>query len=189
VVSDFQVNHTGAWLFAGKFGYSSARADDLSNTGHRRRADVGWRMATSHRSARSRSTASDTTVRARHSVAGLTEHFDRRLDVLGGAEYKATDRLIWKGRQQFLTGKTGYPANFRLGSLAVLHGTNSPRIVQVTLNFTGNSRFVGWEIDLGCVHHHARPDLDPRISYADYGSAFDQNNTRRRCVLVSHYIF
>jgi len=47
------------------------------------------------------------------------------------------------------------------------------------LNFTGNSRFLGWEIDAG-LRYTIMPGLTwtPRVAYGDYGDAVSMNNRK-----------
>jgi hypothetical protein len=128
-----------------------------------------------------------------------TEHLDRfGWMVLGGkVEYKATDRLILEGAAGgFWTAeKTGCPANFRLGSLdGPCTGPNSPSNSsgEPALNFTGDSRFIGWEIDAG-LRYTIMPGLTwtPRVGYADYGDAYSTNNRKAKdaWVIVNRLIY
>jgi hypothetical protein len=183
---------TGPWLFGAKFGYSSGNKadDDINNRGIGNRADVGWRQGATE-SPRIQDwfevlgTSDVDGVGDRDFRRGTeTEHFERfGWMVLGGkVEYKATDRLILEGAAGgFWTAeKTGCPANFRLGSLTgPCTGPNSPSNSsgEPALNFTGDSRFVGWEVDVG-LRYTIMPGLTwtPRLGYADYGDAFSANN-------------
>jgi hypothetical protein len=62
------------------------------------------------------------------------------------------------------------------------------------LNFTGNSRFLGWEIDVG-LRYTIMPGLTwtPRIAYAEYGDAVEINDRKPGNVWVVNnriiYIF
>jgi len=203
-----EVTHTtGPWLFGAKFGYSSGNEadDDLNNRGIGNRADVGWRQVATE----SPRIQDWFEIHGTSDVDGVgdrdfrrgseTEHLDRfGWMVLGGkVEYKATDRLILEGAAGgFWTAeKTGCPANFRLGSLSgPCTGPNSPRNSsgEPALNFTGDSRFVGWEIDAG-LRYTIMPGLTwtPRVGYADYGSAFDINNRKAQdaWVVVNRVIY
>jgi hypothetical protein len=190
-----EVGHVmGPWLFAGKFGYSSGNKadDDLNNRGIGTREDIGWRQVATE-SPRindwfeifGTSDVDGTGTRVFRRGAE-TEHFERfGWIVLGGkAEYKATDNLILEGAAGgFWTAeKTGCPANFRLGSLSgPCTGPNSPRNSsgEPALNFTGDSRFMGWEIDAG-VRYSIMPGLTwtPRVGYANYGDAFSANGRK-----------
>jgi hypothetical protein len=185
---------TGPWLFGGKFGYSSGNAadDDLNNRGIGNREKIGWRQVATE-SPRindwfeifGTSDVDGTGMRVFRRGAE-TEHFERfGWIVLGGkAEYKATDRLILEGAAGgFWTAeKTGCPANFRVGSLSgPCTDPDSPENSsgEPALNFTGNSRFMGWEIDVG-LRYTILPGLTwtPRVGYADYGDAFAANNRK-----------
>ena len=46
-------------------------------------------------------------------------------------------------------------------------------------NFTGNSRYLGWEVAAG-VRYTILPGLTwtPRLAYADYGNGLDQNSRK-----------
>ena len=190
-----QVAHTtGPWLFGAKFGYTSGNDanDDLNNRGIGSPADIGWRAVAKESPelndwfeifGTSKVDGSGTRVFRR---GAESEHLDRfGWMVLGGqVEYKATDNLILEGSVGgFWTAeKTGCPANFRDGSLSgPCTGPNSPSNSsgEPALNFTGDSRFMGWEIDAG-LRYSIMPGLiwTPRVGYADYGSAFDTNNRK-----------
>jgi hypothetical protein len=191
----FQATHTtGPWLFGAKFGYSSGNDadDDLNNRGIGNREDIGWRQIATESpeigdwfEIHGTSDVDGTGIRVFRRGAE-SEHLDRfGWMVLGGkAEYKATDNLILEGAAGgFWTAeKTGCPANFRQGSLSgPCTGPNSPlnSSGEPALNFTGNSRFIGWEIDAG-LRFTIMPGLTwtPRMGYAHYGSAFDTNNRK-----------
>ena len=48
-----------------------------------------------------------------------------------------------------------------------------------TFNFTGNSRYLGWEVAAG-IRYTVLPGLTwtPRLAYADYGSGLNQNGRK-----------
>jgi hypothetical protein len=103
------------------------------------------------------------------------------MQIGGKVEYKATDNLILLGAVGgFWTAeKTGCPAVLRVGSLSgpcagPLNSSGDP-----ALNFTGDSRFVGWEVNTG-LRYTIMPGLTwtPVLAYADYGSALDTNNRK-----------
>ena len=180
---------TGPWLFAGKFGYSSGNEadDDLNNRGIGNRADIGWRQVATESprigdwfEIHGTSDVDGTGTRVFRRGAE-SEHFERfGWMVLGGkAEYKATDNLILEGAVGgFWTAeKTGCPAVVRTETGACGGPTNSSG--EPALNFTGDSRFVGWEIDAG-LRYTIMPGLTwtPRLGYADYGDAFAANNRK-----------
>jgi hypothetical protein len=91
------------------------------------------------------------------------------MSLAGKAEYKTTDKLILERAVGgfWAAGKTGCPASVRTATGAWGRPTNSSR--EPALNFTGASRFVGWEIDVGLRYTYAGPELDPRVGCADYG--------------------
>jgi hypothetical protein len=203
-----EVGHTtGPWLFGAKFGYSSGNKadDDLNNRGIGNRADVGWRQVATE-SPRLNDwfeifgTSDVDGVGTRVFRRGAeTEHLDRfGWMVLGGkVEYKAADNLILEGAVGgFWTAeKTGCPANFRVGSLSgPCTGPGVPRTSsgEPALNFTGDSRFMGWEVDAG-FRYSIMPGLTwtPRIGYADYGSAFDINNRKAQdaWIIVNRMVY
>jgi hypothetical protein len=95
------------------------------------------------------------------------------------SEYKARDNLILEGAAGgFWTAeKTACPASVRTLTGACGGPTNSSGEPQ--LNFTGNSRFVGWEVDVG-LRYTIMPGLTwtPRIGYADFGDATSANNRK-----------
>jgi hypothetical protein len=112
--------------------------------------------------------------------------------VAGKAEYKATDRLVLEGAAGavWTAEKTGCPATFRVGSLTgPCTGPGVPRTGQTNepaLNFTGNSRFVGWEVDAG-FRYTIMPGLTwtPRVGYANFGDALAINNREPRDAWVA----
>jgi hypothetical protein len=188
------VRHTtGPWLFGGKFGYVSgddANAD-INNRGIGNRSDVkGFRylgVDTSH------FFGEWFEILGKSDVDGVFDRDFRRMGevahlerfgwmVIGGkAEYKATDRLVLEGAVGgFWTAeKTACPAVFRIGSIDGSCGGPRNSSGEPALNFTGNSRFVGWEIDVG-LRFTIMPGLTwtPRLSYADYGDATAANGRK-----------
>jgi hypothetical protein len=186
------VQHTmGPWLFAGKFAYRSgddANAD-INNRGIGNRSDIkGFRVLSQDSShifgewfeilGKSDVDGTGTRTFRRMGEVGTLDRFGWSL--LGGkAEYKATDKLILEGAAGgFWTAeKTACPANLRVGSLSGPCGTPLNSSGEPALNFTGNSRFVGWEIDVG-LRYTIMPGLTwtPRVGYADYGDATSANN-------------
>jgi hypothetical protein len=184
------VRHTtGPWLFAGKFTYVSgddANAD-LNNRGIGNRSNIkGFRylgVDTSHYF------GEWFEVLGKSDVDGVGDRDFRRMGevakldrfgwmIFGGkAEYKATDRLVLEGAAGgFWTAeKTACPATVRTATGTCGGPTNSSGEPQ--LNFTGNSSFVGWEVDVG-LRYTIMPGLTwtPRFGYADYGDATSANN-------------
>jgi len=100
----------------------------------------------------------------------------------GKLEYQYTDSLTLEGAAGgFWTAeKTGCPAQFQvLPPSAPCTGTGVPRNAsgEPSINFTGNSRFVGWEVAAG-VRYTIMPGLSwtPRLAFAEYGDATATNN-------------
>jgi hypothetical protein len=188
------VRHTmGPWLFAGKFAYKSgddANAD-LNNRGIGDRSDVkSFRMLgvdTSHMF------GEWFEIHGKSDVDGVFDRDFRRMGevsqlerfgwiVLGGkAEYKATEKLVLEGAAGgFWTAeKTACPAVVRVGSITGPCGGLTNSSGEPALNFTGDSRFVGWEVDVG-LRYTIMPGLTwtPRMGYADYGGATSANGRK-----------
>jgi hypothetical protein len=196
-----QVEHTtGPWLFGAIFGYASGdKADaDLNNRGIGNRSNIkGFRtlgvdgshffgewfelFGTSQVDG-----VGDRDFRRMGEVAKL-DRFGW-MQVGGIVEYKYSDRLILEGAAGgFWTAeKTGCPATLRSGSITGPcegePGRRGPRTGQTdepALNFTGNSRFVGWEVDLG-FRYTIMPGLTwtPRMAYGDFGNAVAINDRK-----------
>jgi hypothetical protein len=118
--------------------------------------------------------------------------------VAGQLEYKATEKLVLEGAAGavWTAEKTGCPANFRVGSLSgPCTGPGVPRTGQTdepALNFTGDSRFVGWEVDAG-FRYSIMPGLTwtPRLGYANFGGALDINDRKSQdaWVVVNRLIY
>jgi hypothetical protein len=171
---------TGPWLGAAKFAYTSGNAadDDINNRGVGKRSDVkGFRpLGTDGFHAfgewfeilgRSDVDSVGTVTFMRPGKHGTFDSFGWM--VLGGkAEYLATNKLILEGSVGgFWTAeKTACPALFRLGSVT------GPCAVP-PLDFTGNSRYVGTEIDVG-LRYAILPGLfwTPRFGWAFLGDAW-----------------
>jgi hypothetical protein len=187
---------TGPWLFSGKFGYVSGnKADeDINNTGRGNRADVGFRpigIDGSHFFGEwfellGKSDVDGVFNRSPYRIGEFGGLDQFGLMVLGGhAEYKMTDQLILTGSAGgFWTAeKTGCPAKFRGGTVPeTCLGSGAPRTVprgDGSFNFTGNSRFAGWEVNAG-LRYTIIPGLTwtPLIAYADYGDALAINNRK-----------
>jgi hypothetical protein len=194
--------HTmGPWLFAAKAVYVSGNEadDDINNRGIGRRSDVkGFRylgVDTSHFYGEwfeilGRSDVDSTGNRTFRRM-GETAHLERfGWGILGGkAEYKYSDSLILVAAAGgFWTAeKTGCPAVFRSGSTPELcNATGSPQTGTANtpnrrraLNFTGDSRFVGWEVNAG-LRYTIMPGLTwtPLLAYADYGDALAANDRK-----------
>jgi hypothetical protein len=196
-----KVEHTlGPWLLGGKFVYSSgdeANAD-LNNTGIGNRSDVkGFRYIgadTSHffgewfelLGKSDVDATGNRTFRRMGEIAKL-ERFGW-MGFGGHVEYKATDKLTLTGSAgAFWTAeKTACPSLFRVGTVtgpctSTVAGRVSPlnSSGEPALNFTGNSRFVGWEVNAG-LRYTILPGLvwTPLVAYADYGDALATNNRK-----------
>jgi hypothetical protein len=186
----FAVGHTrGPWLFEGKFTYKSGNKadDDINNTGIGNRADVGFRQIATEADrfgqwfeihGRSEIDGAALRVFRRFGEVGLLDRFGW-MGLGGHVEYKATDSLILEGALGgFWTAETpGCPANHRIGSITGPCGGPLNSSGEPTLNFTGDSKFVGWEINSG-FRYTVMPGLIwmTKLSFADYGGAFDINN-------------
>jgi hypothetical protein len=189
-VGSFLVSHTtGPWLFQAKYAYASGNGanDDINNRGIGRRADVkGYRALTTDGSPvwddwfeiLGRSEVDGTSLQTfrRWAEAGTADRFGWQ--VLGGAvEYQLKENLILEGSAGgFWTAKrTSCPANLLTATGACGGPLNSSG--EPIYNFTGNSRFLGWEIDAG-FRYTIMPGLTwtPRMGYANYGDAYSANN-------------
>jgi hypothetical protein len=191
----------GPWLFQGKFAYNNGNRanDDINNTGIGSRANI---QVYSHMNADGGpfyqewfeifgnsevdGTSIDTFIRMAES--GTIDRFGWQV-IAGAVEYAATDKLILEGAAGgfWSAKKTGCPAVQRQGSLTGRCGPaeepdeaqliNQPRTGLPVYNFTGNSRYLGWEVAAG-VRYSIMPGLTwtPRLAYADYGKGLDQNN-------------
>jgi hypothetical protein len=191
------VQHTmGPWLFGGKLAYSSGDSanSDINNRGIGNRSDVkGFRtlgVDTSH------FFGEWLEILGKSDVDGVFDRDFRRMGevakldrfgwavIAGKAEYKLTDSLILEGAAGgvWTAEKTGCPAVFRVGtSPETCRGPGSPlnSSGQPVLNFTGDSRFVGWEVDAG-LRYTIMPGLTwtPRMGYANYGNATSANDRK-----------
>jgi hypothetical protein len=190
-------HNMGPWMFAGKFTYASgddANAD-LNNRGIGNRSDVkGFRFLgvdSSH------FFGEWLEILGKSDVDGVGDRDFRRMGevakldrfgwmlIAGKAEYKYTDKLVLEGAAGavWTAEKTGCPANFREGSITgPCTFSGVPRTIprnESAFNFTGDSRFVGWEVDVG-FRYTIMPGLTwtPRIGYADFGGALDQNDRK-----------
>jgi hypothetical protein len=170
----------GSWLWAGKFAYTSGNAanDDINHTGVGRASDVkGFRPLGNdgYHSfgewfeilGRSEVDSIGSATFLRPGKLGTFNRFGWM--VLGAkAEYLATDRLVLEGSiGGFWTAeRTACPAVLRVGSVT------GPCAVP-PLNFTGNSRYAGLEIDLG-LRYSILPGLfwTPRFGWAFLGDAW-----------------
>jgi hypothetical protein len=182
---------TGPWLFAAKGVYVSGdKADsDINNRGIGSRSDVeGFRFLgvdTSHFYGEwfeilGKSDVDSTgnrTFRRMGEIAAL-ERFG--WIIFGGkAEYKYTDKLVLVGAAGgfWSAEKSGCPAVIRSATGTCGGPSNSSG--EPALNFTGDSRFVGWEVNAG-LRYTIMPGLTwtPLLAYADYGDAVAANDRK-----------
>jgi hypothetical protein len=195
---NLNVTHTmGPWLLQGKFAYSSGNRanDDINNTGIGSPSSV---MVYSHMNAdggpffqewfeifgNSEVDGAGIDTFLRMGEAGTFDRFGWQV-VAGAVEYSATDNLIFEGAAGgfWSAKKTGCPAVYRQGSLSGRCGAannddlNQPRTGDPIYNFTGGSRYLGWEV-AGGARYTIMPGLTwtPRLSFADYGKGMDQNS-------------
>jgi Porin subfamily len=191
-VGRFLVSHTtGPWLFQAQYAYASGQDadDDINNRGIGRRADVKtYRALTTDGSPvwndwfeiLGRSEVDGTSLQTfrRWAESGTADRFGWQV-LAGATEYQLTDSLILEGAVGgFWTAKkTACPANLRVGSLTGPCGGPLNASGEPIYNFTGNSRFMGWEVAAG-FRYTILPGLTwtPRLAYADYGDAVAMNN-------------
>jgi hypothetical protein len=96
-------------------------------------------------------------------------------------EYSLTDSLVLEGAAGgfWATQKPGCPASLRTGSIAGPCGGPQTFKNEPIYNFTGGSKYLGWEV-AGGVRYTIMPGLTwtPRLAYADYGKGLNQNNRK-----------
>jgi hypothetical protein len=199
----------GNLLVQGKITYVSGNKanDDINNTGIGSRADVKYFASMNNDggpfyhewfeifgSSDVDGTGIDTFERMSES-GGLVRYGWQQ--IAAAVEYQATDNLIVEGAAGgFWTAqRSGCPAVLRDGSIdGPCTANDSPEtfLGEPRLNFTGNSRFLGWEVAAG-LRYTIMPGLTwtPRLAYADYGGALDQNNRKAMdaWVLVNRIIY
>jgi hypothetical protein len=180
------VSHNmGPWLFRAKGAYATGNSagDDINDRGIGRREDVkGFRpigVDGTHRFGEwfeilGRSDVDNTGKATGPVDPGKTGTFDRFgwWLVGGNAEYKWTDALVVEGSAgAFWTPNVPRcPASVRDATGAC----TSPAV-----NFTGNSTFAGWEVDIG-LRYTIMPGLTwtPRFGWAFLGDAWDTNDRK-----------
>jgi hypothetical protein len=176
--------NVGSWLGAGKVAYTSGNSadDDINNTGIGRRSDVkGFRplgIDAYHVFGEWFEILGRSDVDALGTVTFIRPGKQGTFNTLGWmvvgakAEYLATARLVLEGSVGgFWTAeRTACPALFRVGSIT------GPCAVPA-LDFTGNSRYVGTEIDVG-LRYSIMPGLfwTPRFGWAFLGDAWQSQN-------------
>jgi hypothetical protein len=188
---------TGPWLFGGRVGYLSGDAANanLNNTalsarsstinGFRTMGVDGAHYLGEWFEIMGKSDVDGVSIQTYRRM-GETAHLERFgwALVAGKAEYKYTDSLTLEGAAGgFWTAKTpGCPAQFQVAAPAPpCTGTGVPRNAsgEPSLNFTGASKFVGWEVAAG-VRYTILPGLTwtPRLAFADYGDATATNDRK-----------
>jgi hypothetical protein len=168
----------GSWLWTGKFAYASGQSanDDINNTGIGRRSNVkgflplgidGFHIFGDWFEILGRSDVDATGTFSPFRV-GEQGNFDAYGWMLFGAktEYQATDSLVLEGAVGgfWTVVKTACPSRFRV----------SPTVCSnPSMDFTGNSRYAGTEIDAG-LRYTILPGLTwtPRFGWAFLGNAF-----------------
>jgi hypothetical protein len=169
-----------SWLWAGKFAYTSGNAanDDINNTGIGKKSEVkgfrplgidGYHIFGEWFEilGRSEVDAIGSATLIRPGKQGTFNTFGWM--VIGAkTEYLATDRLVLEGSVGgFWTAeRTACPAVLRVGAVT------GPCAVS-PLDFTGNSRYAGTEIDIG-LRYSILPGLfwTPRFGWAFLGDAW-----------------
>ena len=191
----------GPWLFQGRVTYASGNKanDNINNTTIGNRADVKYYAPQNadggpfwqewfeiFGNSEVDGTSIDTFQRMGES--GGLDRFGWQ-SLAGAVEYQVTDTLTLEGAAGgFWTAeKTGCPSNLRVGSVSgtCLASTPGPNAAVPTFkdearfNFTGNSRYLGWEVAAG-LRYQILPGLTwtPRLAYADYGSGLNQFNRK-----------
>jgi len=187
----------GSWLLRGKFAYATGNkaTDDVNNQGNpgTRRANVKrfFPMGVDgfHRFGewfevlgRQESSVLGDLLGVSPGDAG---GFDRFGLIVAGVspEYQATDKLVLEGAVGafWTVEKTACPASLRTGRggacAGPLTGTASTPERRQVFDFTGNSRFLGWEVDVG-LRYTIMPGLlaQLRLGYAFLGDAFEIAN-------------
>jgi Porin subfamily len=186
------VSHTlGPWLFQAQYAYISGQEanDDINNRGIGNRENINlYRPLTTDGSPiwqewfeiLGRSEVDGNTLQTfrRWAESGTADRFGWQVGA-GAVEYKATDNLILEGAAGgfWSAKKTACPAVLRVGSITGACGGPRNSSGEPIYNFTGNSRFLGWEVAAG-VRYTILPGLTwtPRLAYASYGDAYSANN-------------
>jgi hypothetical protein len=105
-------------------------------------------------------------------------------NIAGAVEYQATDKLVIEGAAGgfWAAEKIGCPASLRVGSLSGRCGAATVEALnnssgEPIYNFTGNSKYLGWEVAAG-LRYTIMPGLvwTPRLAYADLGKGLNQND-------------
>ena len=201
------VSHTlGNWLLQAKYAYSSGNKanDDINNRGIGTREDV---KVYTHMNAdggpffqewfeifgNSEVDGTGIDTFRRMGEAGTLDRYGWQV-LAGAVEYKATDNLILEGAAGgfWAAEKPACPAVLRVGSITGDCGGDETASGEPALNFTGDSRYLGFEVAAG-VRYTIMPGLTwtPRLSYADYGKGLNQNGRKatNAWVLVNRVIY
>jgi hypothetical protein len=187
----------GPWLFGLKGAYTSGNKaeDDVNNQGFpgTKREDVknfmplgvdGFHRFGEWLEILGRQEVDATGTSFGPKSIGEQGSFDRFGLILGAGkvEYQAMDNLVLEGAAgaYFTAEKTGCPAVVRTASGAC--ATTGATIQQTgrtfnPVNFTGNSRYIGTEVDVG-FRYTIMPGLvlTPRFGWAFLGDGLNQNN-------------
>jgi hypothetical protein len=174
----------GSWLWAGKFAYTSGNAanDDINNTGHGNDASVkGFRplgVDGFHAFGEWFELLGRSDVDAVGAVTFIRPGKQGTFNTFGWmvvgakAEYLATNKLVLEGSVGgfWAAEPTACPAVFRVGAVT------GPCAVP-PLDFTGDSRYAGTEIDIG-LRYTILPGLfwTPRVGWAFLGNAWQVQN-------------
>jgi hypothetical protein len=182
----------GPWLFAGKGFYASGNkaTDDINNTGNpgTKPEDVNRFLVLGvdnfHRFGEFHEILGRQRVDGTGTVSPLGFGELAGIDVFGAfgvsvlSEYKFSDRLTLEGAAgAFWTAeKTGCPAVLRTGPRGACAGPTTGRGARA-FDFTGNSRYVGTELDAG-FRYTIMPGLSwqTRFGWAFLGDAFQIQN-------------
>jgi hypothetical protein len=183
----------GNLLLQGRYNYVSGNNanDDIQNVGIGNRADVknyhamnvdGGPMWQEWFENFGNSEVDGTSIDTfqRFGESGMLDQFGWQ-SVAIAPEYQLSDNLIVEGAAGafWSTQKPGCPVVHRQGSIGgPCTANDSPEtfLGEPRLNFTGGSKFLGWEVAAG-VRYTIMPGLTwtPRLSYSNYGDAFNQN--------------
>jgi len=191
-VGSFLVRYvTGQWLLQAKYVYASGNraGDDLNNRGNGRRSDVkGYRHFVTDGSpvwnewfeilGRSEVDGNSLRTFRRQFEAGHLDRFGFQ-EVAIRPDYQFSDKLTLEmAAGAFWTAgmPTSCPAVLRSVTTGACGSPNNSS-GQPIYNFTGQSNFIGWEVDAG-FRYSIMPGLTwtPRVGYASYDDALAANN-------------
>ena len=183
-VGNLEVSYTwGSWLFQGRVTYASGNKanDNINNTSIGNRADVKYYAPMNadggpfwqqwfENFGNSEVDGTSIDLFQRFGESGGLDRFGWQ-SLAGAVEYQVSDNLTLEGAAGgfWAAQKTGCPSNVREGSIGgtCLASTPGPNAAVPTFkgearfNFTGNSRYLGWEVAAGVRYTDlARADLD-----------------------------